>query len=61
MISDEDRVKNIRKRLNSYGSVDAAEIEFLLKLLVKETYGRYSCFEDEEIALIRAKKLWGEE
>ncbi len=61
MIADEDRVKNIRKRLASYGRVDAAEIEFLLTLLVKETYGRMSCFEDEEIALMRAKKLWGEE
>jgi len=61
MISDEERVKKIRKRLNFYGRVDAAEIDFLLTLLVKETYGRLACFEDEEIALMRAKKLWGEE
>ena len=61
MISDEARVRQIRKRLNSYGSVDASDVEFLLALVVKETYGRYSCFEDEAIALMRAKKLWGED
>jgi len=61
MISDEDRVKNIRERLNTYGRVDAADVEFLLTLLVDETYARYSCFMDLPGALEEAKKRWGGE
>lgn len=61
MISDEDRVKKIRKRLNFYGRVDAAEIEFLLTLLVNETSARFSFMMDGPSALKEAKKLWGEE
>ena len=61
MISDEDRVKKIRKRLNSYGSVDASDVEFLLTLIVDETSARYSCFMDLPGALEEAKKRWGGE
>ncbi len=59
--SDTDRVKQIRKNLNTFGYVDLADVEFLLKLLVTETSARFSFLMDEPSALKEAKKLWGEE
>ncbi len=61
MISDGERVRKIRKRLNTHGRVDVTDVEFLIDVLVRRTAVIYwQPHTDYDKALKIAKEYWGE-